>query len=438
MDAVQQANSGHPGTPDGPGAGRLHALAGASALRSADPSWPNRDRFVLSVGHASMLLYAMLHLTRRAGSRERQLAAGGGAGRYQALPPARQHCPAIPEYRLTTGVETTTGPLGQGCRPTASAWRSPSAGWPRASTGPASTLFDYDVYALCSDGDMMEGVAGEAASLAGHLQARRTCAGSTTTTSITIEGAHRSGFQRGCRRALRRPMAGNVVQVPTRTTPRPRSRACDQFQATDDRPTLIVVRQPSSATARRTSRTPRRSPRRAAGRRGSAARPSAPTAGPRTRSSSCRTASREHFARRHRRARRASCATQWDSADRAIAGRARTWREELDADAARRAARGLGRGHPDLPGRRQGHGHARGRRARCSTRSRKRMPWLIGGSADLAPSTKTLLDVRRRRRLRGGQLRRPQPAFRRARARHGRHRQRHGAVRACAPTARPS
>ena len=158
MDAVQKANSGHPGTP--------MALAPLAFVlwdrflrfNPRDPHWPGRDRFVLSNGHASMLLYSMLYLT-------------GYDMTLDDLKNFRQwgsKTPGHPEYGLTAGVETTTGPLGQGV--------SNSVGMAIAQRWFASQfnrdghdLFDYRIYAVCGDGDMMEGISNEAASIAGHL-----------------------------------------------------------------------------------------------------------------------------------------------------------------------------------------------------------------------------------------------------------------------------
>jgi len=172
MDAVEQAKSGHPGTP--------MALAPAAytlwqrVLRydPADPTWPNRDRFVLSNGHASMLLYALLHL---AGVHDPERNAP--AVTLDDIKQFRQlgsRCPGHPEYGHTAGVEVTTGPLGQGCGN--SVGMAIGARWLAGTFNrPELTLFDYNIYTFCSDGDMMEGVASEAASLAGHLKLANLC-----------------------------------------------------------------------------------------------------------------------------------------------------------------------------------------------------------------------------------------------------------------------
>ncbi|HEX8924357.1 MAG TPA: transketolase, partial [Terriglobales bacterium] len=158
MDAVQKANSGHPGTP--------MALAPVAYVlwnrflrhNPRNPNWPNRDRFILSNGHASMLLYSLLHLT-------------GYDLSLDELKNFRQwnsHTPGHPEFGLTPGVETTTGPLGQGIAN--SVGMAIAERWFEAHFNRGEEkLIDYRIYALCGDGDLMEGVSHEAASLAGHL-----------------------------------------------------------------------------------------------------------------------------------------------------------------------------------------------------------------------------------------------------------------------------
>lgn len=176
IDAVQKAKSGHPGTPMSMAPVAYTLWQKCLRFDPAEPHWPNRDRFVLSVGHASMLLYALIHLAglRDAGPREggdnRQ--PGGPALSLDDLKKFRQldsRTPGHPEYRMTTGVETTTGPLGQGCGNSvgmAMAQRIMAARYNR----PGFELFDYHVYVLASDGDMMEAISNEGASLAGHLK----------------------------------------------------------------------------------------------------------------------------------------------------------------------------------------------------------------------------------------------------------------------------
>jgi len=158
MDAVQQANSGHPGTPMAMAPVAFLLYDRVLRQNPRNPAWPARDRFVLSAGHASMLLYSALHLTGYDVSLE-------DIKKFRQL---GSKCPGHPEYGFTPGVETTTGPLGQGVATAvgmALAQKWLAAHFDR----PGHEIADYRVFALCGDGCMMEGVSGEAASLAGHL-----------------------------------------------------------------------------------------------------------------------------------------------------------------------------------------------------------------------------------------------------------------------------
>ena len=241
MDAVQQANSGHPGTP--------MALAPVvyclwQRFLRFDPNhpiWPNRDRFVLSVGHASMLLYAMLHLTGVKAVNPRYETLGDVAVTLDDIKRFRQldsKCPGHPEYRWTSGVETTTGPLGQGL--------ATSVGMAIAQRWLASyfnrdgfDLFDYDVYALCGDGCMMEGISGEAASLAGHLGLANLC-WVYDNNRITIEG-HTSLAYSDDVAARFMAYGWNVTRVGDANDLDMLDRAFRLFTRTTDRPTLIIV-----------------------------------------------------------------------------------------------------------------------------------------------------------------------------------------------------
>ena len=155
MDAVQAANSGHPGTPMALAPVAYTLWQRFLRFDPDDPIWPNRDRFVLSIGHASMLLYALLHLTGVKAVNPQYETLGEPSvtlDDIKQLPPARQpSAPGHPEYRWTTGVETTTGPLGQGVA--TSVGMAIAGRWLAAHFNrPGFELFDYDVYALCGDG----------------------------------------------------------------------------------------------------------------------------------------------------------------------------------------------------------------------------------------------------------------------------------------------
>jgi transketolase len=242
MDAVQKANSGHPGTP------MAMAPVGYTLWRDflrydpAAPDWPNRDRFVLSIGHASMLLYALLHL---AGVEEID-ADGRKTGQLAvSLDDIRQFrqlgskTPGHPEYRMTTGVETTTGPLGQGV---ANAVGMAIAERARAArfTRPGFTLFDHDVYAMCGDGDMMEGISAEAASLAGHLRLSNLC-WIYDDNSISIEGSTQIAFTEDVGKRFA-AYGWAVLEVGDANDTAAVASALETFRAIDDRPTLIIVR----------------------------------------------------------------------------------------------------------------------------------------------------------------------------------------------------
>ncbi len=195
MDAVQKANSGHPGTP--------MALAPVAYclwqqfLRydPENPAWPNRDRFVLSNGHASMLLYSLLHLAGVKAINEREEPLDDPAVSLDAIKNFRQlhsKTPGHPEYGLTAGVETTTGPLGQGVANSvgmaiAERWLA------EYFNRPGFEIFDYNVWVICGDGDLMEGVSGEAASVAGHLKLSHLC-WIYDNNNITIEGKTELAF----------------------------------------------------------------------------------------------------------------------------------------------------------------------------------------------------------------------------------------------------
>jgi len=174
MDAVQAARSGHPGTPMAMAPVVYCLWQEFLRFDPEDPIWPNRDRFVLSMGHASMLLYSMLALAGVKAVNAKYERLGQLAVTLDDIKRFRQldsKAPGHPEYRWTSGVETTSGPLGQGVATSvgmaiASRWMA------RFFNRPGFDLFGYDVYALCGDGCMMEGISSEAASLAGHWRAR--------------------------------------------------------------------------------------------------------------------------------------------------------------------------------------------------------------------------------------------------------------------------
>ena len=241
MDAVQAANSGHPGTP--------MALAPVAyclwqrylRFDPADPIWPNRDRFVLSNGHASMLLYSLLHLTGVQAVDPMYEVLGKPSVSLDDIKRFRQldsKCPGHPEYRWTSGVELTTGPLGQGIA--TSVGMAVAGRWLAARYNkPGFPLFDYNVFAICGDGCMMEGVGSEAGSIAGHLRLSNLC-WIYDNNHITIEGNTALAFSDDV--ATRFIGYGwNVTRVGDANDLDLLTRAIDTFRATADRPTLIIV-----------------------------------------------------------------------------------------------------------------------------------------------------------------------------------------------------
>ena len=189
MDAVQTANSGHPGTPMALGPDRLSAVQPDDEVRSGPAALARRDRFVLSCGHASMLLYSVLHLAGVKAVDDSGQPTDELAITLEAIKKFRQigsPCAGHPEYGEAAGIETTTGPLGAGVGNTVG--MAMAQKWLAANYNtPDHDLFDYNVYAVCSDGDLMEGVASEAASLAGHLKLDNLC-WIYDDNHITIEG----------------------------------------------------------------------------------------------------------------------------------------------------------------------------------------------------------------------------------------------------------
>ena len=241
MDAVQAANSGHPGT----------AMAMAPVVYSLwnqiirfdpqDPIWPNRDRFVLSIGHASMLLYSILHLTGVKAVNAEYETLGKPSVSLDDIKQFRQlesKCPGHPEYRWTSGIETTTGPLGQGVA--TSVGMAMAERWMAGYFNrPGYEMINYNTYALCGDGCMMEGVSSEAASLAGHLKLSNLC-WIYDNNKITIEGHTDWAFSEDV--ATRFISYGwNVTRVGDANDLEMLGKAFETFKKEAERPTLIIV-----------------------------------------------------------------------------------------------------------------------------------------------------------------------------------------------------
>jgi transketolase len=241
IDAVQQANSGHPGAPMGLAPVAYSLWQQFLRYDPEDPTWLNRDRFVLSNGHASMLLYSMLYL-----SGVRLVDAEGKVTRdlsvsLEQIKRFRQidsRTPGHPESHITTGVETTTGPLGQGVGN--SVGMAIAERWLAATFNrPGYELFGYNIYAVCGDGDLMEGVAGEAASLAGHLQLSNRC-WIYDNNKITLDGPASWSFSEDVMTRFV-GYGWNVTRVSDANNLDMLARGFETFLKTNDKPTLIVV-----------------------------------------------------------------------------------------------------------------------------------------------------------------------------------------------------
>src|SRR5204863_3151933 len=240
-DAVQAAKSGHPGTPMAMAPVVYCLWQEFLRFDPDDPIWPNRDRFVLSMGHASLLLYSMLALAGVKAVNAKYERLGQLALTLDDIKRFRQldsKAPGHPEYRWTSGVEATTGPLGQGVA--TSVGMAIAGRWmARQFNRSGFDLFGYDVYALCGDGCMMEGISGEAASLAGHLRLANLC-WIYDNNHITIEGNTALAFSEDV--ATRFIGYGwNVTRVGDANDLEMLARAFRTFQSTNDRPTLIIV-----------------------------------------------------------------------------------------------------------------------------------------------------------------------------------------------------
>ena len=242
MDAIQEANSGHPGTPMAMAPVAYCLWQRFLRFDPQDPIWPNRDRFVLSIGHASMLLYSLLHLTGVKAVSKDYETLGEPSVPLDAIKHFRQwgsRCPGHPEYRWTSGIETTTGPLGQGIAN--SVGMALAGHWMAAhyNRPDFDDVINFNVYALCGDGCMMEGISHEAASLAGHLGLSNLC-WIYDNNQITIEGNAALAFSEDV--ATRFIAYGwNVTRVGDANDLDMLERAFRTFQKTTDRPTLIIV-----------------------------------------------------------------------------------------------------------------------------------------------------------------------------------------------------
>ena len=406
MDAVQAANSGHPGTPMALAPAAYVVFNEFLRFDPGQPLWPNRDRFVLSCGHASMLLYATLHVC---GVKQTDAAGRGTDQPAVPLDDLRRfrqwgsRCPGHPEHGHTSGVETTTGPLGQGIGNSvgmAIAQRWLAAHYNR----PGFDLFDYNVYALCSDGDLMEGVGGEAASLAGHLKLSNLC-WIYDDNKITIEGDTNLAFSE----CVAERFAGygwNVLKVDDVNDLAALRAALHQFQKLPgkppspagrgaggegdlaDRPTLIIIRSviawgaPNKQNTHGAHGSPLgdeeiRLTKRAYG-------------WPEDEKFLVPDEVPAHF-RANLAARGLGLRQNWETRYAEYAGQFPEQAKELDL--MQRCALPEGWDAEIRPFAADAKGLAtRASSGKVLNQIAKRLPWLVGGSADLAPSTLTLLD----------------------------------------------
>ncbi len=236
IDAVQKADSGHAGAPMGFAAVAYTLWRRFLRYDPDQPDWPNRDRFVLSNGHASMMLYALLFLAEVKRPDGKPAVSLDDIKQFRELGSVT---PGHPEHGHTAGVETTTGPLGQGVGN--SVGMAIAERWLAARFNkPDAKLFDYNVYAICSDGDLMEGISGEAASLAGHLKLANLC-WLYDDNSISIEGATSLTFSEDVAKRFE-GYGWATHMVEDANDCEAVARAIEAFQATDDRPTLILIR----------------------------------------------------------------------------------------------------------------------------------------------------------------------------------------------------
>jgi transketolase len=390
MDAVQKANSGHPGTPMA-----LAPVAYAIWNQHLNydpqqPLWPGRDRFVLSCGHASMLLYSMIHLAGiRKVDRSGQLADGESIT-LENIKNFRQlgsPCAGHPEYGDAAGIETTTGPLGQGCGN--SVGMAMASKWFAARYNqPGFELFDYNVYVLCSDGDLMEGVANEAASVAGHLKLDNLL-WIYDDNNITIEGETELAFSEDVGRRFE-GLGWNVLRVDDANDLPAINRAIESFKKGTGKPTMVVLKSvigwgsPNKANTHNAHGAPLGEPevkltKQAYG-------------WPEEEQFLVPGEVREHFAHGLG-ARGAEAYETWQAKFADYKQQHPQLAAELEAIWSGKLPQGWEQGIPEFPA------DAKGLATRVSSGKvlnnlSPRYPWLIGGSADLAPSTMTLVEAK--------------------------------------------
>ena len=416
MDAVQQANSGHPGTPMAMAPVAYALWQRHLRFDPDDPIWPARDRFVLSMGHASMLLYSMLHLAGVKAVNPKYETLGQLSVPLDDIKRFRQldsRCAGHPEYRWTSGVETTTGPLGQGVA--TSVGMAIAGKWLAAYFNrPDFPMFDFDTYAMAGDGCLMEGITGEAASLAGHLQLDNLC-WIYDNNRITIEGETHLAFSEDV--ATRFIGLGwNVTRVGDANDLEMLDRAFTTFKKTKTRPTLIIVDSHIGYGAPT--------------KQGTHAAHGEPLGEeeirlakkffgwPENEKFLVPDGVREHFAKGIG-ARGAKARAEWRARFDEYKKKYPREADELDRMQRRQLPDGWEKAIPTFPADAKGMA-GRDASAKVLNAAAQAIPWLIGGSADLAPSTKTRLTFQGAGDFEAGSYGGPQLPLRDPRARHGR------------------
>jgi transketolase len=388
MDAVQKANSGHPGTPMALAPVAYQIWNHNLHLDPANPLWPCRDRFVLSCGHASMLLYSMIHLAGLKKVDKKGVLHNEPALSLDDLKNFRQlgsPCAGHPEFGDATGIETTTGPLGQGCGN--SVGMAMGAKWLAARYNrPGFELFENKVYVLCSDGDLMEGVACEAASLAGHLELDNLI-WIYDDNNITIEGETELAFSEDV--AVRfQGLGWNTLIVEDANDLGAIQAAIDNFHSTKKKPTLVVLRSiigwgsPNKANTHNAHGAPLGEDEIVLTKK--------VYGWPETEKFLVPGEVRKHFEKGIG-ARGAKAYSEWTAKFAEYKKLHTKEAADLESIWAGKLPAGFDQGIPVFPA------DAKGMATRISSGKvlnglAKHYPWLIGGSADLAPSTMTMLE----------------------------------------------
>lgn len=388
MDAVQAANSGHPGTPMALAPVAFQIWTESLRYNPSNPLWPNRDRFVLSCGHASMLLYSLIHLSGIKATDPHGKVLSRPSITLDNIKNFRQihsPCAGHPEFGEAAGIETTTGPLGQGV--SNSVGMAIASKWLAANYNrPGFELFDFNTYALCGDGDLMEGVAYEAASLAGHLQLSNLC-WIYDDNGITIEGHTDLTFSENVARRFE-GLGWNVAKVADANDTAAIAAALKSFEACNDKPTLIIVRSvigygsPNKANTHGAHGAPLgdeeiKLTKQAYG-------------WPENEKFRVPNEAPEYFANTMGK-RGTECETKWNALFADYKKKFAKEAAELEAIFARKLPSGWDSGLKPFEANEKGLA-TRVSSGKVLNMLAPNLPWLVGGSADLAPSTMTLLD----------------------------------------------